>query len=125
MGKRSKKVNKNKSGTSVSSCKGCLCHLSSFVFLLPTLSPPLTFQVSVTRKVLKVWQTQQASQASQHPSSFAMPEADELQVWPTQYSAGQIKKLPLFPCHRKLAATVLKFGSMSQIKSVSCVVTFS
>lgn len=39
--------------------------------VLICLSPsfPLTFQVTVTRKVLKVWQIQQVSKASQHPSS--------------------------------------------------------
>lgn len=40
MGRKTEKVNKNKSETSVLSCKGCLCHLSSFVFLLPSRSCP-------------------------------------------------------------------------------------
>lgn len=49
------KVNKNKSWTGVSSCKGCIRYLSSFVFLLPSLPVPLlTFQVLVTQKGLKM-----------------------------------------------------------------------
>lgn len=68
---RREKVNKNKWGTAVSRCKGCLCHLSSFVFPLPSFpAPSLTFQLSVALKVLKVWQTKATFPASRHPSSY-------------------------------------------------------
>lgn len=89
MGKKSEKVNKNKSATSVSNCKGCLCHLSSFVFLLSLSCSASHLSGYCHCKVLK--QSRPPRHLGIH-HPILMPVAVELQVWPDQHHTVQHQK---------------------------------